>query len=253
MLTKNTGGELIVRNSGKQVVFDWSTAPSSASARTTRSAQTKAAALSNPSAIQWAAFYSDCEHEVLEVTAGHRVTLTYNLYVTRGSGNLAGHAVGLNPTQLPIYEILQGMLDSPGCFPCGRVLGIWLTHSYAHTNAESNFLPSSLKGADMVFYETALALGLQCYVRPIMSFKDEDEDDEEEGYSLAEPVHLMRETFSKYKQDYGCASDDDILRETLEQWSNRVIDNSKVTWLNTLRRELEEPAMGYATVCALSP
>ncbi len=31
-------------------------------------------------AIKWAAFYSDCEHEVLEVTSGHRITLTYNLY-----------------------------------------------------------------------------------------------------------------------------------------------------------------------------
>ncbi len=39
--------------------------------------------------IKWAAFYSDCEHEVHEVTSGHRVTLTYNLYVTRGLGHLA--------------------------------------------------------------------------------------------------------------------------------------------------------------------
>ena len=31
-------------------------------------------------AIKWAAFYSDCEHEVLEVISGHRITLTYNLY-----------------------------------------------------------------------------------------------------------------------------------------------------------------------------
>jgi hypothetical protein len=33
--------------------------------------------------IEWAAFYADCEHEVLEVTKGHRVTLTYTLsYIT---------------------------------------------------------------------------------------------------------------------------------------------------------------------------
>ncbi|KAK4695497.1 hypothetical protein P7C71_g2267, partial [Lecanoromycetidae sp. Uapishka_2] len=31
--------------------------------------------------ISWAAFYSDCEHEVQEVESGHRITLTYNLYV----------------------------------------------------------------------------------------------------------------------------------------------------------------------------
>ena len=27
--------------------------------------------------IKWAAFYSDVEHEILPVTEGHRVTLTY--------------------------------------------------------------------------------------------------------------------------------------------------------------------------------
>lgn len=34
----------------------------------------------NTQSIQFAAFYSDVEHEVLEVHSGHRVTLTYNLY-----------------------------------------------------------------------------------------------------------------------------------------------------------------------------
>ena len=29
--------------------------------------------------IRWVAFYSDCEHEVLPVITGHRVTLTYQL------------------------------------------------------------------------------------------------------------------------------------------------------------------------------
>lgn len=43
-------------------------------------------------ATQWAAFYSDCKHEFLEVTAGHRITLTYNFFVRRGFGEPAGHA-----------------------------------------------------------------------------------------------------------------------------------------------------------------
>ncbi|KAH7252913.1 hypothetical protein B0J15DRAFT_360802, partial [Fusarium solani] len=34
-----------------------------------------------PPSIRWIAFYSDCKHEVLPVTAGHRVTLTYELWV----------------------------------------------------------------------------------------------------------------------------------------------------------------------------
>lgn len=54
--------------------------------------------------IRWAAFYSDCEHEVFEVTSGHRLTLTYNLYAVRGNGLLAGYCQTLDVTQLPLYK-----------------------------------------------------------------------------------------------------------------------------------------------------
>ena len=30
--------------------------------------------------VSWAVLFSDVEHEVLPVTEGHRITLTYNLY-----------------------------------------------------------------------------------------------------------------------------------------------------------------------------
>ena len=53
-----TGGALVTRHQGREVTFDWS------SSTTTH----------------WAAFFSDVEHEVLPVTSGHRITLTYNLY-----------------------------------------------------------------------------------------------------------------------------------------------------------------------------
>ncbi|EME83948.1 uncharacterized protein MYCFIDRAFT_152230 [Pseudocercospora fijiensis CIRAD86] len=59
------GGQLAVRNAGQELIFDWSQ---------------KSGA---PAYIERAAFYSDCEHEVYEVTSGHRVTLTYNLFMTR--------------------------------------------------------------------------------------------------------------------------------------------------------------------------
>jgi hypothetical protein len=60
--------------------------------------------------IQWAAFYSDCEHEVLEVTNGHRLTLTYNLYAARGAGRLTGVSPALNPAYLPLFKAIKGMM-----------------------------------------------------------------------------------------------------------------------------------------------
>lgn len=32
------------------------------------------------SLLQWAAFYADCVHEVQPVTAGTRITITFNLF-----------------------------------------------------------------------------------------------------------------------------------------------------------------------------
>lgn len=55
------GGELLVNHDGLQHVFDFS----KHSGDTSR--------------IQWAAFYSDCIHEVKPIVEGHRVTITYSI------------------------------------------------------------------------------------------------------------------------------------------------------------------------------
>lgn len=55
-ITCSTGGNLRVTHKGHDTIFDWGG--------------------DNPNEIKWAAFYSDCEHEALEVISGHRITLT---------------------------------------------------------------------------------------------------------------------------------------------------------------------------------
>jgi predicted 2-oxoglutarate/Fe(II)-dependent dioxygenase YbiX len=54
-----TGGELVVRHNGREVRLDLR--------------------CTEPSEAAFAAFYADCEHEVLSVTSGCRLTLVYNL------------------------------------------------------------------------------------------------------------------------------------------------------------------------------
>ena len=52
--TQFSGGELVVRHKNKEIKYDWSSSES------------------NPSnGLQWAAFFSDIEHEVLPVTNGY--------------------------------------------------------------------------------------------------------------------------------------------------------------------------------------
>ena len=59
------GGELVIRHQGRETVVDMRT--------------------DEPSELVYAAFYADCEHEILPVTDGHRVCLVYNLMLQDGS------------------------------------------------------------------------------------------------------------------------------------------------------------------------
>lgn len=86
---EHEGGQLVVRHQGHSTTFDWS----------------------GPIAdIRWAAFYSDCEHEVLEVTSGYRITLTYNLYVRHGLGELAGRGEALDAYQISSFKEVKDVL-----------------------------------------------------------------------------------------------------------------------------------------------
>ena len=175
------------------------------------------------------------------------VTLTYNLFVTRGLGHLAGSAQVLNPMQLPLHENLKLALETPGFLlrgkSCryeasiylplievsGRVLAIWLTHSYAHTNKQTNFLPSSLKGADMALYEVAQALQLKCLLVPIITL-------EYGGYYDEGPRHLLQSKFCGFNEgrNHGSAQIDEF-----EYWGSEM-PNHVVTWLNPIVRTKED-------------
>lgn len=143
------GGQLEVRHEGRTATFDWSF-PEIAR-----------------SEIQWAAFYSDCEHEFLPVTSGHLITLTYNLYVSSGTG-CPGVGRGLiDATQLPLHDILHELLSQENFMPDGGYLGVHTSHAYSHTSGSSG-PPPTLKGADMVAWETLRTLGCDVRLRPVV-------------------------------------------------------------------------------------
>lgn len=99
---EHEGGQLQVRHKGQEVTYDWG---------------------SHKDQISWAAFYSDCEHEVLEVKSGYRLTLTYNLYAVRGGGMVTGiEPPVLDATQLPIYTSLKDIVQNKNFMPEGEYL-----------------------------------------------------------------------------------------------------------------------------------
>jgi hypothetical protein len=100
------GGQLVVRHARYSHTFDWST---------------NGGNLDGNAVIQWAAFYSDCEHEVLEVTEGHRITLTYNLYHTPGVGQLAGRNGVMDIGSIPLLQHVQNALKRDDFMPAGII------------------------------------------------------------------------------------------------------------------------------------
>lgn len=214
------GGQLAVRNAGSEVLFNWS---KSANKNDTTPC------------IKWAAFYSDCEHEVREVTSGHRITLTYNLYVTRGLGHLAGSASALDATTLPLYKTLNTALKRSDFFGKGHVMAVWLTHAYAHTSKHNNFLPGSLKGADMSLYETAHALNLRCEIVPVIP---------EGGYSYGYGDGMV-DIFQPGK--FGPLTTGEIYEGEGDRWGQSM-PMGKYTWVNPKEKDLNEAQAAYVVV-----
>lgn len=85
------GGQLRIVHRGEEITHDWGKA--------------------DPSTIEWVAFYSDCEHEVFEVTKGHRITLTYNLYVSEQLGGALRSFSSADPTRYPVYEKAKAQFE----------------------------------------------------------------------------------------------------------------------------------------------
>ncbi|KAF2218602.1 hypothetical protein BDZ85DRAFT_270061 [Elsinoe ampelina] len=142
------GGSLEVRHLDHKKTFDW--------------------ASESKTAIQWAAFYSDCEHEVQQVTSGHRVTLTYNLYDVDTSSDSIAPALRVEALWLlkPVSKFLKSELCRVG----GLNMCIHLTHAYAHNRKDTTLkLPhTALKGIDSALYEVFTHLGLKVQIRPVL-------------------------------------------------------------------------------------
>lgn len=169
MLIRMVGGTLRVRHRGQKVDFAWGNG--------------------DPCSIQGAAFYGDCEHEVLEVRKGHRITLTYNLYYSL-IGQLARPVS--DPNHLPLYSTISNILRDPAFMQRGKrrpfvlqsltnrsydglpggTLGFFCHHQYAHsTEYGSRSIPAGFKGVDLAIFSVFISLGLKVGVHPIVQNK----------------------------------------------------------------------------------
>lgn len=67
--TPHEGGSLVLRHEGKEFTYN---------------SGKEVGGETTSSKVGYVAFFSDTDHEVEKVVSGHRITLTYNLYLTHG-------------------------------------------------------------------------------------------------------------------------------------------------------------------------
>jgi hypothetical protein len=146
-----TGGAFVTRHQGHEVTFDWS-----ASATT-----------------HWAAFFSDVEHEVLPVTSGHQITLTYKLYHLSGKTMPNVSGIGLNPGSLdvtvyPLYHKLLAVLQNPQFMRGGGTLGFCCQHKYSDPSTDLEAFSPFIEGGDAIILRIAKALKLPISLKPLL-------------------------------------------------------------------------------------
>lgn len=168
--TAHQGGELVLRHESKAYTFDSSKL------------------LSHPdmsSSVAFVAFFSDIDHEVLPVTSGHRVTITYNLYFAESARTIVKQPRGLNLLQpaggdmFQVMQALQRLLNDPHILPEGGTLGFGLRHQYPLPKTVSDQDPNPLtqlerwlKGSDAALLDACWELHLRPVLR-LVYYDDE--------------------------------------------------------------------------------
>ncbi|PVH81899.1 hypothetical protein DL98DRAFT_530658 [Cadophora sp. DSE1049] len=226
------GGNLRVTHAGHSKYFDWSN--------------------TDAATIQWAAFYSDCEHEVLEVTSGHRITLTYNLYVTESVGKILHPHPCAELESFPLYQEVKQLIEALIIFEAGK----FSYRKHPYIDGIEELMPFTLKGIDAIVFGVFQALGLKTTVKPRLQnpgFEDYDyEDDDSQDYDseyIGDKLYSLVEDWDSGYERY-----EETERRHLNQiWPSRETRN--VTWLNDPTEtgwEIAYVGMTYGNEASLS-
>ncbi len=136
--TDFTGGELLVKHRGSTNTFSW-----------------EGHSTATEPWIKWCALYSDCEHEILPVTEGNRVTLAYTLLERKDrlvKNPSTALSVANASVKNPYLNLLKGLVIQAKNKGKTR-LGFILQHGYVGNN-------TLYKGDDNLLFVAARHLGL---------------------------------------------------------------------------------------------
>jgi hypothetical protein len=254
--TPHEGGELVLRHKDREWKFD---------------AKSLTTSQSSPS-LAYVAFYSDTEHEVLKVTSGRRITLTYNLYLVNPALRPEASAVAPNFKSISnLQTTLQGSLKSPEFLPGGGMLGFGLAHLYPVTfGTKLQDLASYLKGEDAHVYRACREAQLQPLLRMVYDdnqsgaseygimldqiVKDPDYDYECNSYEGALLGDLggvvINKTEDAEVDDSEWISEDDHQGETIT-WISPFNERNKLEDVRTMYGNQVEMGYTYCSPCII--
>ena len=195
------GGEFILRKSGEETTFDWSTSGRK----------------DHPRDLHWIFFYADIEHEILPVKAGYRLTVSYHIFGSRDTdgshdtesehstpGSEGGEFVlqteGLPTGNLnlqykltPLFSTLISSYKDPKFLPNGGRLAFGLDHEYGVAGKSNVMFPDDYyKGKDAVCVSTLKAMGLSYQFKAVYRVSGDDYDcPEPDDFATASNGHLL--------------------------------------------------------------
>lgn len=238
--TPHQGGEIVLRHKDREWTFD---------------ANALMALRSSPS-LAYVAFYSDIEHEVLKVTSGHRVTLTYNLYSRPSVQNpkTTAPAITPDPNACSSFQTtLRGLLKSPEFLPNGGTLGFGLAHLYPVTvGTVLEDLVQYLKGEDAHVYEACRELQLK---PALQMMYDGRECEPEDGVMIGEIVdqpdydYYVGETYATHLVDHlgGIPANRTNPDSEMSEWFGEGELEGRITWISPFneRNKLRDFGVSY--------
>jgi hypothetical protein len=218
--TSHEGGVLLFRHDGQEWTFDFSTALSAAPS----------------TSIAYAAFFGNVEHEILPVTSGHRIMLTYNLYFDEDEDASTKDLVS-EPPSFPRQAYVRtfgsrfaDLLKNPKFLPEGGILAFGLRNVY-QVNGRPNLVYRQLKGSDATVYQSLRGLGLE----PTLYLYYESETDTEGCFAFL----LDRIPDSR------CIKDDEGLDTFMRDEGGILITEEKeLTWV-TPRTDFNDVETSY--------
>ncbi|MFI5720645.1 2OG-Fe(II) oxygenase [Nocardia sp. NPDC051750] len=185
-----TGGELVIEQQGTKITDQGS-----------------------PAELSFVAFYGDCEHEVLPVTDGFRITLTYNL-VARGRTGPDAAAFATHPSVALLAEQFRAHFTTPVEMPTRSTdrepvtrLPRQLVYLLDHQYSQQGFGWDQLKGGDAARAAMMLAAADSAGYDTVLALAEAMESYDEDYTSW---MMIYRERWERVEDGWKCVESSEV-------------------------------------------